>query len=96
MRSRASKTLADRTGVNSINLGLTPFLFLRKPNNNMARKNKMGTPFLGLGFEKEEVKAIKKHLKDSDISAKQYLRFLVRQDLKSRGFNFQPTSIYRS
>lgn len=48
----------------------------------MARKNKLGTPFLGLALEKPEEKEIKAYLKKEGISAKQLMRYLLRKFLK--------------
>lgn len=47
----------------------------------MARKNKKGTSFSGLGLAENEEKTLRAHLKDKKWSAKRYLRFLVRTDL---------------
>jgi hypothetical protein len=48
----------------------------------VARKNKKGTAYLGLFEDKDEVRILKAHLKEKKWSAKRYLRFLVRSDLK--------------
>lgn len=62
----------------------------------MARKNKSGTPYLGLGFEPKEEKVIQKYLLSLDISAKQWLRFLVRKELKEKGINVEAKSAFQS
>jgi hypothetical protein len=49
----------------------------------MARENKLGNSFLGLGLEDKEEKQLKKHLADTDKTGKQYLRKLVREHLKT-------------
>lgn len=48
----------------------------------MARKNKKGTSFCSLGLEPTEEKILIKFLKDKKWSAKRYIRFLIRTDLK--------------
>ena len=48
----------------------------------MARKNKKGTSYCGLGLETEEEQNLIVLLKDDDKSAKTLLRFLVRKYLK--------------
>lgn len=48
----------------------------------MARQNKLGTSFCGLDLEEDEVKKMKAHLTKMKWSAKRYLRYLVRTDLK--------------
>lgn len=48
----------------------------------MAKKNKLGTPYLGLELEKEEEKKLKEILKARDISAKQLQRTLLRKYIK--------------
>lgn len=48
----------------------------------MAKDNKKGTPYLGLGLEKTEEDRLRKYLKDKDISAKQLMRMLIRKLLK--------------
>jgi hypothetical protein len=50
----------------------------------MARKNKKGTPFLGLGLTESEEQQLKKHLVKEDVHAKQFLRFLVREFFKPK------------
>ena len=49
----------------------------------MARPNKLGNSYLGLSLEQEEEKKIKKYLKNKDQTAKQFLRFLIRQYIKN-------------
>lgn len=46
----------------------------------MARKNKLGTPYLGLPtLSLEEVKLIKRYLAKRSLSAKEYMVYLLRQ-----------------
>lgn len=61
----------------------------------MARENKNGTSFCALSLEISEEKLLKKHLKDKDISAKQYLRYLVRKDMKENGLLQKAESILK-
>lgn len=56
----------------------------------MARKNKLGTPYLGLkGLDAAEVKAIKQYLgpRGKGISAKHWLRYLIRKELAELGLS---------
>jgi len=48
----------------------------------MARINKKGTSFSSLGLEQNEEKELKKYLASKQWSAKRYIRFLVRSDLR--------------
>jgi hypothetical protein len=48
----------------------------------MARKNTKGTSFCGLGLERAEEKVLKAYLKEKKWSAKRYIKFLIRTDLK--------------
>lgn len=49
----------------------------------MARKNKNGTPYLGLfDVRSPETKAIRAYLKKKDVSAKHWLRYLIRKELR--------------
>lgn len=49
----------------------------------MARKNKLGTPYLGLKLDKEEEAKLKKYLKGKEESAKKLQRKLLRDFLKT-------------
>lgn len=48
----------------------------------MARVNKKGTSYCSLGLERSEENILKEHLTKKKWSAKRYLRFLIRKDLK--------------
>jgi hypothetical protein len=48
----------------------------------MARINKKGTSFSSLGLELGEERELKKYLASKQWSAKRYLRYLVRSDLR--------------
>jgi len=49
----------------------------------MARKNITGISFCGWELETKEELAVKKWLKDKDISAKHFMRYLIRQHIKN-------------
>ena len=52
----------------------------------MGRKNVSGSSFLALDLEKSEEVNLKRYLKWKGItSGKQYLRYLVRKDLRELG-----------
>lgn len=44
----------------------------------MARKNKLGNSFMGLDLDPSHEKRLKEHLKKKDVSARQFIRFLIR------------------
>lgn len=44
----------------------------------MARKNKLGNSFMGLDLDSSHEKRLKEHLKKKDLSARQFIRFLIR------------------
>lgn len=48
----------------------------------MARKNITGISFCGWELETKEELAVKKWLADKRISAKHFMRFLIRQHIK--------------
>ena len=48
----------------------------------MARKNITGISFCGWELETKEELAVKKWLTDKRISAKHFMRFLIRQHIK--------------
>ena len=48
----------------------------------MARKNITGISFCGWELNPDEERAVKKWLKDKGISAKHFMRFLIRQHIK--------------
>ena len=48
----------------------------------MARKNRLGTPYLGLYPVKDPMtKRIKARLKEKNVTAKYWLRYLIRKEL---------------
>ena len=57
----------------------------------MARKNKLGTSFCGLGLEAYEEIVIKSWLTEKDKTAKQHLRTLLRKHLIDEGLVKPPT-----
>lgn len=49
----------------------------------MARKNKLGTPYLGLFYTRSsEARAVRAYLKTKQVSAKHWLRYLIRKELR--------------
>lgn len=48
----------------------------------MARPNTLGNSFLGLDLPRDQEKAFKRIIKNKDMSAKQVLRFLIREYIK--------------
>jgi hypothetical protein len=49
----------------------------------MARKNIIGTSYLGLNLDEDQERAFKLIIKDKDMSAKQFIRFLIREYIKN-------------
>jgi hypothetical protein len=50
----------------------------------MARTNTKGTSFYHLGLNDKQEKALKKYLYDEDITARQYIRYLIKKDLSEK------------
>ena len=48
----------------------------------MARKNITGISFCGWELNPDEERAVKKWLKDKGISAKHFMRYLIRRHIK--------------
>jgi hypothetical protein len=49
----------------------------------MARPNKKGNSFMGLGLDEVNEKKFKELLEDKELSAKQYLRALIKREIKA-------------
>lgn len=50
----------------------------------MARENKLGNPFAGLGLDSKEETILQAYLVKQKLSAKSYVRFLIRKDLEGK------------